>query len=73
MHLGFFFSLDRNVEDVDHFYNKKYAEYARRLKLLEERYGYSIRAGHPKTQVNAMNDHLLFQQPELALCPLYKA
>lgn len=35
----FFFSLDRNLEDVDGFYNKKYAEYARRLKLLHSRYG----------------------------------
>ncbi|KAJ4353278.1 Glycerophosphocholine phosphodiesterase [Didymosphaeria variabile] len=35
----FFFSLDRNLEDVDGFYNKKYAEYARRLKLLHGRYG----------------------------------
>jgi glycerophosphodiester phosphodiesterase len=43
---GFFYSLDRNVEDVDYFYNKKYAEYARRLKLLEERYGYSMEGHH---------------------------
>jgi glycerophosphodiester phosphodiesterase len=35
----FFFSLDRNLEDVDGFYSKKYAEYARRLKLLHGRYG----------------------------------
>ncbi|KAJ9648085.1 Glycerophosphocholine phosphodiesterase [Coniosporium tulheliwenetii] len=35
----FFFSLDRNLEDVDGFYNKKYAESARRLKLLRDRYG----------------------------------
>ncbi|KAJ5433155.1 uncharacterized protein N7458_012311 [Penicillium daleae] len=44
---GFFYSLDRNVEDVDYFYNKKYAEYARRLKLLEDRYGYSMEGRHP--------------------------
>ncbi|CAG8125952.1 unnamed protein product [Penicillium salamii] len=44
---GFFYSLDRNVEDVDYFYNKKYAEFARRLKLLEERYGYSMEGRHP--------------------------
>ena len=31
--------MDRNLEDVDGFYNKKYAEYARRLKLLRGRYG----------------------------------
>ncbi|KAF7715586.1 Glycerophosphoryl diester phosphodiesterase [Penicillium ucsense] len=43
---GFFYSLDRNVEDVDYFYNKKYAEYARRLKLLEDRYGYSMDGRH---------------------------
>ncbi|KAJ5246269.1 hypothetical protein N7468_001252 [Penicillium chermesinum] len=43
---GFFYSLDRNVEDVDYFYNKKYAEYARRLKLLEDRYGYSMEGHH---------------------------
>ncbi|KAF1840675.1 GDPD-domain-containing protein [Cucurbitaria berberidis CBS 394.84] len=35
----FFFSLDRNLEDVDSFYNKKYAECARRLRLLHGRYG----------------------------------
>ncbi len=39
MLLEFFFSLDRNLEDVDSFYNKKYADAARRLKLLEDRYG----------------------------------
>ncbi|KAJ5423929.1 Glycerophosphoryl diester phosphodiesterase [Penicillium cf. griseofulvum] len=44
---GFFYNLDRNVEDVDYFYNKKYAEFARRLKLLEERYGYSMEGRHP--------------------------
>ncbi|KAJ5546246.1 hypothetical protein N7494_003831 [Penicillium frequentans] len=44
---GFFYSLDRNVEDVDYFYNKKYAEYSRRLKLLEDRYGYSMEGLHP--------------------------
>ncbi|KAF2018787.1 GDPD-domain-containing protein [Aaosphaeria arxii CBS 175.79] len=36
---AFFFALDRNLEDVDSFYNKKYAESARRLKLLHGRYG----------------------------------
>ncbi|KAJ5098385.1 hypothetical protein N7532_005386 [Penicillium argentinense] len=43
---GFFYSLDRNVEDVDYFYNKKYAEFSRRLKLLEDRYGYSMEGHH---------------------------
>ena len=33
------FSLDRNLEDVDEFYNKKFADASRRLKLLEDRYG----------------------------------
>ncbi|KAI9832298.1 MAG: hypothetical protein M1819_004476 [Sarea resinae] len=42
---GFFYSLDRNLEDVDHFYNKKFADSARRLKLLQDRYG--IFAGIP--------------------------
>lgn len=37
----FFFSLDRNLEDVDEFYNKKYGDASRRLKLLQERYGTS--------------------------------
>ncbi|RDW66060.1 GDPD-domain-containing protein [Coleophoma cylindrospora] len=37
----FFFSLDRNLEDVDAFYNKKFADAARRLKLLQDRYGSS--------------------------------
>ncbi|KAI9667820.1 MAG: Glycerophosphocholine phosphodiesterase [Bathelium mastoideum] len=36
---GFFFALDRNLEDVDGFYNKKYGDSSRRLKLLHERYG----------------------------------
>ncbi|PWY84903.1 GDPD-domain-containing protein [Aspergillus heteromorphus CBS 117.55] len=43
---GFFYSLDRNLEDVDYFYNKKYADFARRLKLLEDRYGHSLDRGH---------------------------
>ncbi|OAA70377.1 glycerophosphodiester phosphodiesterase GDE1 [Cordyceps fumosorosea ARSEF 2679] len=34
-----FFALDRNLEDVDSFYNKKYAEACRRLNLLQDRYG----------------------------------
>ncbi|KAF5859617.1 Glycerophosphocholine phosphodiesterase [Aspergillus alliaceus] len=43
---GFFYSLDRNLEDVDYFYNKKYSDFSRRLKLLEDRYGQSLDAGH---------------------------
>lgn len=34
-----FFALDRNLEDVDSFYNKKYAEACRRVDLLQDRYG----------------------------------
>ena len=41
----FFFSLDRNLEDVDNFYNKKYTDAARRLKLLQDRFGDSSRPG----------------------------
>ncbi|KAL5362390.1 Glycerophosphoryl diester phosphodiesterase family-domain-containing protein [Aspergillus floccosus] len=43
---GFFYSLDRNLEDVDYFYNKKYADFARRLKLLDDRYGQGISGAH---------------------------
>lgn len=35
----FFFALDRNLEDVDFFYNKKHADACRRLNLLYNRYG----------------------------------
>ena len=38
-HTEFFFSLDRNLEDVDNFYNRKYSDATRRLKLLQDRYG----------------------------------
>ncbi|KAI9828136.1 MAG: Glycerophosphocholine phosphodiesterase [Thelocarpon impressellum] len=38
---GFFYTLDRNLEDVETFYNKKFAESSRRLKLLQKRYGRS--------------------------------
>lgn len=37
--IEFFFALDRNLEDVDSFYNKKFAEACRRLNLLQDRYG----------------------------------
>lgn len=33
------FELDRNVETVDSFFNKRFAESQRRLKLLQGRYG----------------------------------
>lgn len=42
--LGFFYTLDRNLEDVDHFYNKKFQDFSRRLKLLEDRFGVSPQA-----------------------------
>lgn len=35
----FFFALDRNLEDVDYFYSKKFSDACRRLKLLQDRYG----------------------------------
>ncbi|KAF4448305.1 hypothetical protein F53441_8280 [Fusarium austroafricanum] len=38
----FFFALDRNLEDVDFFYNKKLAEFCRRLNLLQNRYGRTL-------------------------------
>ncbi|KAI9876822.1 MAG: Glycerophosphocholine phosphodiesterase [Pleopsidium flavum] len=40
----FFYSLDRNLEDVDTFYNRKFGESARRLQLLQDRYGKSTAA-----------------------------
>ncbi|KAL4904912.1 hypothetical protein BDW74DRAFT_153771 [Aspergillus multicolor] len=43
---GFFYSLDRNLEDVDHFYNKKYADFSRRLKLLLDRYAQNLDGSH---------------------------
>ncbi|GAB7346913.1 hypothetical protein MBLNU459_g1984t2 [Dothideomycetes sp. NU459] len=35
----FSYALDRNLEDVDAFYNRKYSEFSRRLRLLYDRYG----------------------------------
>ncbi|KAL4975337.1 Glycerophosphoryl diester phosphodiesterase family-domain-containing protein [Aspergillus desertorum] len=43
---GFFYSLDRNLEDVDHFHNKKYADFSRRLKLLSDRYAQHLDGSH---------------------------
>lgn len=40
----FFFNLDRNLEDVDAFYNKQFGDASRRLKLLQDRYGTSEEA-----------------------------
>ncbi|SZF05529.1 unnamed protein product [Blumeria hordei] len=39
-----FFHLDRNLETVDDFYNKKFADTTRRLKILQEKYGTSKHA-----------------------------
>ena len=36
--------MDRSLEDVAYFYNKKLADFLRRLKLLDERYGSSQQA-----------------------------
>ncbi|KAK5117265.1 hypothetical protein LTR62_005882 [Meristemomyces frigidus] len=36
---GFSFTLDRQLENVDTFYNRKYGEFSRRLRLLYDRYG----------------------------------
>ena len=48
----FFFALDRNLENVDSFYNKKFAEAHRRLKLLQDRYGRS-----PDVVAADLDDH----------------
>ncbi|KAL5116773.1 Glycerophosphocholine phosphodiesterase [Pleosporales sp. CAS-2024a] len=57
----FFFSLDRNLEDVDTFYNKKYAECSRRLRLLQGRYGRAAQApdGIDKDEVQDLIGALL--------------
>lgn len=64
---GFFFALDRNLEDVDAFYNKKYSECARRLRLLHGRYG--RHAHHPdgldKDEVQDIMDALLELRSQL--------
>lgn len=58
---AFFFALDRNLEDVDSFYNKKYAEFSRRLKLLHGRYGRTaqISEGLDRDEVRDLMDALL--------------
>ncbi|KAK1836154.1 Glycerophosphodiester phosphodiesterase GDE1 [Podospora conica] len=35
----FYFALDRNLEEVDTFFNKKLADVRRRIKALQDRYG----------------------------------
>ncbi|KAL9027257.1 MAG: hypothetical protein Q9196_004192 [Gyalolechia fulgens] len=51
----FFFFLDRNLEDVDAFYNKKFADATRRFKLLEDRYGKATEVP-PHIDVNELDD-----------------
>ncbi|KAL8831834.1 MAG: hypothetical protein Q9170_005130 [Blastenia crenularia] len=51
----FFFYLDRNLEDVDAFYNKKYNDATRRLKLLQDRYGKATEIPHDM-DVNELED-----------------
>ncbi|KAE8453559.1 hypothetical protein EG329_010420 [Mollisiaceae sp. DMI_Dod_QoI] len=57
----FFFSLDRNLEDVDEFYNKKFADASRRLKLLQDRYGTSKQAleALDRNEIDELIDALL--------------
>lgn len=57
----FFFSLDRNLEDVDAFYNKKFADASRRLKLLQDRYGTSKQAleALDRNEIDELMDALL--------------
>jgi glycerophosphodiester phosphodiesterase len=63
----FSFSLDRNLEDVDGFYNKKYGEYTRRLKLLHNRYGHAAQVpeGLDKDEVQDLMDALLELRSQL--------
>ncbi|KAH6614897.1 Glycerophosphoryl diester phosphodiesterase family-domain-containing protein [Boeremia exigua] len=63
----FFFSLDRNLEDVDAFYNRKYAEYTRRLRLLQSRYGRiaQLPEGIDKDEAQDLVDALLELRSQL--------
>ncbi|KAI9789071.1 MAG: Glycerophosphocholine phosphodiesterase [Candelina submexicana] len=58
---GFFYSLDRNLEDVNIFYNKKFAESTRRLLLLQNRYGMNneIPSGVDRDEVEDLMGALL--------------
>lgn len=64
---AFFFALDRNLEDVDGFYNKKYSEFSRRLKLLHGRYGRAAQGpdGLDKDEVEDVMDALLELRSQL--------
>ncbi|KAF2094591.1 glycerophosphocholine phosphodiesterase [Rhizodiscina lignyota] len=56
----FFFTLDRNLEDVDGFYNKKYGDASRRLRLLYDRYGKALPAdGMDRDEVEDLMGALL--------------
>ncbi|KAF4556457.1 Glycerophosphocholine phosphodiesterase GDE1-like protein [Elsinoe fawcettii] len=57
----FFYALDRCLEDVDAFYNKKYAEFSRRLRLLYERYGTTtkVQEGMDKEELEDLMGALL--------------
>ncbi|TKA69425.1 hypothetical protein B0A49_04766 [Cryomyces minteri] len=63
----FFYALDRNLEDVDGFYNKKYAEAARRLRLLHDRYGRAtqIPDGIDKDEIDDLMGALLELRSQL--------
>ncbi|KAM5477967.1 Glycerophosphocholine phosphodiesterase [Microsporum canis] len=54
---GFFYTLDRNLEDVDSFYNKKFSDCSRRLKLLEDRFGH-LTASLPQLDSEEIEDLL---------------
>ncbi|KAI9754694.1 MAG: methyltransferase protein [Chaenotheca gracillima] len=58
---GLFFKLDRNVEGVSTFYDRKYAEASRRLSLLQERYERSSEtsAGIHKNEIDDFMGALL--------------
>ncbi|CAK7201958.1 Glycerophosphocholine phosphodiesterase [Sporothrix eucalyptigena] len=63
----FFFALDRNLEDVDSFYNKKFADIDRRLRLLQDRYGTSpeVAANLDQDEVEEMMGALLELRSQL--------
>ncbi|KAL1311879.1 hypothetical protein AAFC00_001951 [Neodothiora populina] len=52
----FFYALDRNLEDVDSFYNRKYADFSRRLRLLYDRYGQATHAPEGTIDRDEMED-----------------
>lgn len=54
--LEFFYALDRNLEDVDMFYNRKYADFSRRLRLLYDRYGQATTGPESTLEKEEMED-----------------